>query len=44
MVGSKTSPAVQSAEQMKNRMQEKIVAMRRVADRLYDRWVEGLKK
>ena len=44
IVGSKTSPAVQSAEQMKNRMQEKIVAMRRVADRLYDRWVEGLKK
>ena len=44
IVGSKTSPAVQSAEQMKNRMQEKIVAMRRVADRLYDRWIEGLKK
>lgn len=41
--GSKTSPAVQSAEQMKSGMQEKIVAMRRVADRLYDRWVEGLK-
>jgi GMP synthase-like glutamine amidotransferase len=43
IAGSKASPAVQSAEQMKSRMQEKIVAMRRVADRLYDRWVKGLK-
>ena len=44
IAGSKASPAVQSAEQMKSRMQEKIVAMRRVADRLYHRWVKGLKK
>lgn len=44
IAGSKASPAVQSAEQMKSRMREKIVAMRRVADRLYDRWVKGLKK
>ncbi len=43
IAGSNASPAVQSAEQMKSRMQEKIVAMRRVADRLYARWVEGLK-
>jgi GMP synthase-like glutamine amidotransferase len=43
IAGSKGSPAVQSAEQMKSRMQEKIVAMRGVADRLYDRWVNGLK-
>lgn len=43
IAGSKASPAVQSAEQMQSRMQEKIVAMRRVADRLYDRWVKGLK-
>jgi GMP synthase-like glutamine amidotransferase len=42
IAGSNASPAVQSAEQMKSRMQEKIVAMRRVADRLYQRWVEGL--
>jgi len=28
---------------MKTRMREKIGAMRRVTDRLYDRWVEGLK-
>jgi hypothetical protein len=28
---------------MKGRMQEKIAAMRRVADRLYDNWVKGLK-
>jgi GMP synthase-like glutamine amidotransferase len=43
IAGSEFGPAVQSAEQMKSRMQEKIVAMRRVADRLYERWVEGLK-
>jgi GMP synthase-like glutamine amidotransferase len=43
IAGSKASPAVQSPEQMKTMMREKIVAMRRVADRLYDRWVEGLK-
>jgi GMP synthase-like glutamine amidotransferase len=44
IAGSKGSPAVQSAAQMKSRMQEKIGAMRGVADRLYDRWVKGLKK
>ena len=43
IAGSKASPAVQSAEQMKTRMREKIGSMRRVTDRLYDRWVEGLK-
>lgn len=44
IAGSKASPAVQSAEQMQSRMREKIVAMRRVADRLYDYWAKGLKK
>ena len=39
IAGSKASPAVQSAEQMKSGMREKIGAMRRVADRLYDRWI-----
>jgi GMP synthase-like glutamine amidotransferase len=43
IAGSRASPAVQSTEQMKNSMKEKIAAMRRVADHLYDRWVEGLK-
>ena len=43
IAGSKASPAVQSPEQMKSRMQEKIGAMRRVTDRLYDKWVKGLK-
>jgi GMP synthase-like glutamine amidotransferase len=40
---SKASPSVQSPAQMKAKMQEKIAAMRRVADRLYDRWLGGLK-
>lgn len=43
IAASNAGSAVQSAEQMKNRMQEKIFAMHRVADRLYDRWVKGLK-
>jgi GMP synthase-like glutamine amidotransferase len=43
IASSSASPAVQSAEQMKGRMQEKILAMRRVADRLYDNWVKGLR-
>jgi GMP synthase-like glutamine amidotransferase len=40
---SRASPAVQTESQMKAKMAEKIAAMRRVADRLYDRWIEGLK-
>ena len=40
---SKASPAVQSADQMKEKAKERLAAMRRVADRLYDRWVSGLK-
>jgi len=44
IAASKASSAVQSAEQMKSRMHEKIGAMRRVADRLYGRWTEGLRR
>ena len=44
IAAGKASPAVQSAEQMKIRMQEKIIAMRRVTDRLYERWTEGLRR
>jgi GMP synthase-like glutamine amidotransferase len=40
---SRASPSVQTEGQMKGAMREKIEAMRRVADRLYDRWVKGLK-
>lgn len=42
IAGSKASPAVQSAEQMKEKAKERLAAMRRVADRLYDRWTQGL--
>jgi GMP synthase-like glutamine amidotransferase len=44
IAASRVSSAVQSAEQMKSRMHEKIGAMRRVADRLYGRWTEGLRR
>jgi len=40
---SKASPAVQSAEQMRRGMEEKLDALRAVATRLYDRWAKGLK-
>ncbi|HWA11787.1 MAG TPA: type 1 glutamine amidotransferase [Burkholderiales bacterium] len=40
---SRASPAVQTPGQMKAQMAERIAAMRRVADRLYDRWIKGLK-
>jgi GMP synthase-like glutamine amidotransferase len=40
---SRSSPSVQSAGQMKENANEKLAAMRRVADRLYDRWIKGLK-
>lgn len=41
---NRSSPSVQTPAQMKAKMQEKIAAMRRVADRLYDRWTQGLRK
>jgi len=36
-------PAVQSPQRMQRGMQEKLAALRSVADRLYDQWVKGLK-
>jgi GMP synthase-like glutamine amidotransferase len=36
-------PAVQSPQRMQQGMQAKLVALRSVADRLYDQWVKGLK-
>ena len=36
------SPAVQTPDQMQRGMEQKLGALRVVADRLYDRWVEGL--
>jgi GMP synthase-like glutamine amidotransferase len=41
---SRSSAAVQTAGEMKAGMQGKIAAMRRVADRLYDRWTQGLRR
>ena len=38
------APSVQTAGQMQARMQERLAAMRRVADRLYDRWTKGLRR
>jgi GMP synthase-like glutamine amidotransferase len=36
------SPSVQTPQQMYERMEERIAAMRLAADRLYSRWLEGL--
>jgi GMP synthase-like glutamine amidotransferase len=39
---SQSSPAVQSAAEMEERIDERLVALHEVADRLYDRWIERL--
>lgn len=35
-------PSVQTAEQMAERIEERVRSLNAVADRLYDRWIEGL--
>ena len=37
------SASVQSAEQAEERIAERVLELNRVAARLYDRWVEGLR-
>jgi hypothetical protein len=39
---SQSSPAVQTAAEMEERIDERLVALHEVADRLYDRWIERL--
>jgi GMP synthase-like glutamine amidotransferase len=39
-----TSPSVQTAEQMQEQLDGRVRALNAVAARLYDRWVEGLKR
>lgn len=43
-IAGANSPAVQKPEQMRQAMQEKLVNLRAVATRLYDRWTEGLRR
>lgn len=43
-IAAANSPAVQMPEQMRAGMEGKLVALRAVARRLYDRWIEGLQK
>jgi GMP synthase-like glutamine amidotransferase len=43
-IGEARSPAVQSPVAMQEQMQEKLAALRAVATRLYDRWVEGVRQ
>ena len=38
------SASVQTPEQMYERMEERLTAMRVAADRLYTRWIDGLKR
>lgn len=42
-IASANSPAVQTPDQMRRGMEQKLVALRAVATRLYDHWVEGLR-
>ena len=39
-----TDPSVQTAEEMQERLDERVRALNAVAARLYDRWVEGLRR
>jgi len=40
----KASPSVQTPEQMFERLEERVGSLNRVADALYDSWIEGLKE
>ncbi|HZN25235.1 MAG TPA: type 1 glutamine amidotransferase [Burkholderiales bacterium] len=37
------SPAVQNAEEMRKNLEARVEALHRMADRIYDRWLQGLK-
>ena len=41
---SKGSPGVQSPRKIEKNLEERIAALHKIADRVYDRWVEGLSR
>ncbi len=41
---SRKSPGVQSPEEIRRRMEDRLAALNAVANRVYDRWVEGLSR
>ncbi|MBI1943568.1 MAG: type 1 glutamine amidotransferase [Betaproteobacteria bacterium] len=41
---SKSSPGVQSAAKIENKLKDRVAALHKVADRIYDRWTEGLSR
>jgi GMP synthase-like glutamine amidotransferase len=43
-IATARSPAVQTQDEMRRGMRQKLAALRAVATQLYDRWVEGLSK
>lgn len=42
-IAQNESPAVQSADEIQRNLPERIAALNAVADRIYDRWIEGLR-
>jgi GMP synthase-like glutamine amidotransferase len=44
MRASASSPGVQRAEEVRKDMEAKVAALHKVADRIYDRWIEGLSR
>jgi hypothetical protein len=42
--GSSTSPAVQTPQQMEADMEARLQRLHEVADRIYERWSEGLSR
>ena len=44
IVASRSSPAVQSPADIKRDLQPRLAALNEVANRIYDRWLEGLSR
>jgi hypothetical protein len=42
MRSASASPAVQSADEIERDLERRLQALHEVADRIYDRWTEGL--
>jgi hypothetical protein len=44
IAASRASPAVQDPEEMTREADRRLAALHEVANRIYDRWIEGLSK
>jgi hypothetical protein len=44
IAASRASPAVQAPEEITRELAPRLAALHEVANRIYDRWIEGLSK